>query len=144
MPNEDTPLVESSGSSSQTRFERARDALKSKSRALVKAARDTNLPLRLLAILGGISLVFSGIGDLINDLLTLNFSDAIFEFHLLALGFIIIILESDKRFVCSQMIGEFIENYISILAFVSGRGVFYIIIGTLKLSQVNNSSRLHP
>ena len=140
MPDEGTPLVVSSeSSSSQSRFDKTLDAVKDKSKALVKAGSKINLPLQFLAILGGIALVISGLETLITDLIVLDFNDAIFEVQLLTLGFIIIVLESDKKFEWSQRFGEFIDNYVSILAFVSGRGIFYILIGTVKLTQVNNS-----
>uniref|UniRef100_A0A7S2RE92 EF-hand domain-containing protein n=1 Tax=Eucampia antarctica TaxID=49252 RepID=A0A7S2RE92_9STRA len=115
----------------------AGNQVKGKALDLVNSAGNDFMPLHVLSVLGGLAVTSSSAFNFILNLITLNICGAIMEFYCTLLGGVIVLIEISKLVTFTKSFEKFIDEYVYILGFVSGRGIFYFIVGTLKLTQFN-------
>lgn len=103
-----------------------------KATELKKQAEDGDHSLRLLALLGGVILIFVSSMEFAGRLMSFQFAGALVQLYSFIIAVTIIILES-KNLLLSDGFQARIFKYALFLKFLWGRGSLYFIVGTLQL-----------
>lgn len=96
------------------------------------AKGDAPLSFRLMVVLGGTAMIVTNIFSIIGSFLTLNLTGAIISLYCTIFGLVIVILESGTSM--PESFESSIHEYAKFLEFTWGRGLLYILAGTLQLS----------
>lgn len=97
--------------------------------------------LRLLVLIGGIGLIVSAFIGLFVDVFYLDFTNVLLEVYTLALGGIIMILESQQIALPPAYLEKLLK-YALFLKFIWGRGLLYAFAGTLQAAQGSLMDRI--
>lgn len=139
MPSESTPLLSQvnqaiAGFWTQQNIERARTVATDRVAAVRTSLETGYFSLRLLILLGGVALILLASFGIVSHLITFNFTDALLEVYTLALGCIILILESRQLSLPPAYMKKLLK-YALFLKFIWGRGLLYSFAGTLQAVQ---------
>lgn len=107
---------------------------KEKLEELKKGMQDGDFSIRLLALVAAFAIVVSAFLGIFKDFFTLNFPGTLVEVYTLALGVIMLILESKQLNLPESFMNK-IFHYALFLKFVWGRGILYLVAGTLQITQ---------
>lgn len=88
--------------------------------------------IRLLALFGGIALIFVSAFDFVSKLITLRLT-AILEVYTFFLGILMILLESRQLNIPGNW-EEIVYKYALFLRYVWGRGILYFVAGSLQMA----------
>ena len=94
--------------------------------------QDGDISIRLMALLSAAALIVSSVLGLIRSILSFNISQALMEVYSLVLGIIMIVLEA-KQLRLPQKYLDKLFHYALFLKYVWGRGILYLLAGTLHL-----------
>lgn len=103
---------------------------------LQRSVQEGDFSIRLLALLAGLSLVLSALLGFLGTFVTFHWTSAILEFYALVLGLLMIVLESKQLSLPDAFLQQVFVNA-RFLQFVWGRGILYIVGGSLQLAQGN-------
>eukprot|EP01084_Bolivina_argentea_P080030 145010_1 len=103
---------------------------------VIAEVRSGSVSTRLVASIGGASMVVSGIMSFIGDVFSLNFFNAIIQCYMVLFGVMVVIIEMGLHGKNWKW-GALISKNARFLCFVNGRGAFYFFIGTLALTEWN-------
>lgn len=101
---------------------------------LTRSAREGDISIRLLALLGGVALIAYSVLGFMQHILLFEIVKALIEIYAFALGLIIVILESRQLHLPESFLKS-LYKYALFLKFVWGRGLLYFVAGSLQLSQ---------
>lgn len=107
-----------------------------KAKMLQKMATDGNLSIRLMAFIGGTTMVVTNFLSLFGRFFTLRFVSLILCIYTLFFGLLICALEG-RSFGVPTSLSERVRKYALFLNYVWGRGGFYVFAGSLQFSQLN-------
>ena len=96
------------------------------------SVEDGQVSIRLMALLSATALILSSALGLLGAILSFNISETIIEIYSMALGVIMILLES-KQLNLPQKYLDRLYHYALFLKYVWGRGILYLITGSLHL-----------
>uniref|UniRef100_A0A7S2UAN7 EF-hand domain-containing protein n=1 Tax=Attheya septentrionalis TaxID=420275 RepID=A0A7S2UAN7_9STRA len=117
-------------------FEKVKEATKETVDAITKAVNsakgDAPLSFRLMVVLGGTAMIVTNFFSIFGRFLTLNLTGAIISLYCVIFGLIIVLLESGTSM--PESVVSSIHEYAKFLEFTWGRGLLYILSGTLQLS----------
>jgi hypothetical protein len=114
----------------------------------VAAARATDLrtsfetghfSLRLLALVGGVALVVSAVWGLVTHLLTFHLTNLLLQVYTLVLAGLILVLESRQLSLPPPLL-ERLLKYALFLKFIWGRGLLYVVAGSLQTATAETAS----
>jgi len=104
-------------------------------------AIDGDLNIRLLAILSAVCVLVTSITSITGRLITLHFVNAVIDFYTACFCLIVISIETNEK-DCIYFGGSIIRSIHGFMSknfqffdHITGRGVFYFFIGTLKITQ---------
>ena len=144
MATEGTPLVITEDQKKAgikavgDKLKAAGGALMENAKGLVEDAKQGKATMNILVVAGGIAVVITSVLALFSDLLSLNIVGFLIEILLIGGGTVAVILEGGEK-MAVEGFNEFVEANIKILTCNSGRAVFYLLLGLLKLSQVRHT-----
>lgn len=119
---------------SKENLDKAQTTAKTHLDQLAQSAREGDVSIRLLALLGGAALVIYSTLGFITHVLMLQFVRALVEIYTLVLGVIILVLESRQLHLPEAFLNR-LYKYALFLKFVWGRGCLYFVAGSLQLTQ---------
>ena len=96
------------------------------------SVEDGQVSIRLMALLSATALILSSALGLLGAIFSFNISETIIEIYSVALGVIMILLES-KQLNLPQKYLDRLYHYALFLKYVWGRGILYLITGSLHL-----------
>ena len=107
---------------------------------LAEQAKNGDVSIRLIALLGGLALIVTAIIEVLPKLFTLNVAGTFIELYTLIIGFVVILLEGKSQGIdVSKILPETaivrLYKYGLFLKFVWGRGCLYFVAGTLIFTQ---------
>jgi len=120
----------------------------SKMKVISQKAIDGDLNIRLLAILSAVCVLVTSITSITGHFLTLHFVNAVLDLYTASFCLIVISIETNEK-DCIYFGGSIIRSIHGFMSknfqffdHVTGRGAFYIFIGTLKITQLGLLSLL--
>ncbi len=112
-------------------------------RKLRKLTEEGFIPLRVTAFFGGAAIVFSGLyGFQQHGLDGFSYNVLIITLFSWLAGTFIVLLEGRQFLLDSSSFHRFISNYLNILQYIWGRGIFYMIVGSLHICLGSYSSTI--
>jgi uncharacterized membrane protein HdeD (DUF308 family) len=103
------------------------------------ALQDGDISIRLVALISATALILSSVVGMIRSILSLNISQSLMEIYSLILGAIMILLES-KQLHLPQKYLDKLFHYALFLKYVWGRGILYLLAGSLHLITQGSTS----
>jgi COPI associated protein len=103
------------------------------------ALQDGDISIRLVALISATALILSSVVGLIRSILSLNIPQSLMEMYSLILGAIMILLES-KQLHLPQKYLDKLFHYALFLKYVWGRGILYLLAGSLHLITQGSTS----
>jgi len=135
MANEKTPLASSMATVSEN-LEQAGAAVKDKIKSFVEMAKNGNTSIRGLALIAALALILSSLNELVRGIYTLHPSSALIGLYSFFIGSVAVSMEVDPEAVpFGSKIRKWLLKYLGIVQISTGRGAFYLIAGTLQLTQ---------
>ena len=135
MPEESTPLVAKvKGLVHHEKVQRAQEVAAEKAKAVHASFERGSFSLLLLVQLGALGLISLALKGLLHNISLFLFAKAIMEVFTLALGYIIMALES-RLLMLPQVWTKTLLKYAPFLKFIWGRGILYFFSGTLQMVQ---------
>lgn len=110
---------------------------KEQANEISQLASDGDFSIRILALLGAIAMIVVSILGFVVKMLTFRFVSALIEVYIFVLAIAILILESAGKIPLPRRLGVNLQKYALFLKYVWGRGILYVIGGTLQVSQVS-------
>ena len=105
---------------------------------LSQLASDGDFSIRILALLGAFAMIVVSIMGFVVKMLTFKFVSALIEVYIFVLAIVILILESAGKIPVPRRVGLKIQKFALFLKYVWGRGILFVIGGTLQVSQVSS------
>lgn len=134
MSSEETPLM--TADQVKEKITAVKNVAAGKLDEFVTEAKKGNTSIRGLALISGIALVISSLIDLLYSLLHFMPTAALISFYSLVMGSIAIAMEVDPEALpYGNQIRNWLIKYIGLVQLSTGRGVFYLIAGSLELTQ---------
>jgi len=94
-----------------------------------------NWSLRIFVLLGALAMIVTSLIGLISDVYRIDTISAIIDIYCMVLGVLMIILEYGHQLSFFAAIQPNLYRNALFLRFVWGRGLFYVLVGSLELSQ---------
>ena len=109
----------------------------------VEMAKKGNASIRGLALISGLALVISSVYEIFINLFTLQMTSTLIGFYSLVMGSVAITMEVDPEALpYGGKVRAWLIKYIGLVQLSTGRGVFYLVAGSLELTQVWNYIRI--
>ena len=139
MPAETTPLLSHvnqavAGLWTRRTAERVQTVASERAADVRASVMRGHFSLRLLVLLGGVALIILALFGFFWHILLLNFTAALMELFTLALGGVILVLESRQLSLPSEYMEKLLK-YALFLKFIWGRGLLYCFAGALQAMQ---------
>lgn len=100
--------------------------------------------IRGLALFAALALIISSLNELVRGIFTMHPSSALIGLYSLFIGSVAVSMEVDAEAVpYGEKIRTWLLKYLGIVQISTGRGAFYLIAGTLQLTQVNKHQMFH-
>lgn len=114
--------VDSSSLFTSDNFENASDIARNKIRELRHSVKTGDWSLRLLALIGGVSLIFIAVLEFVTKILYLDVLGALIELYIIFLGVIILVLEGSQISLPKKFLHT-LHKYALFLKFIWGKWV---------------------
>ena len=125
--------VDSTSLFSSENFENAGDIARSKMMELRASVKTGDWSLRLLALLGGVALIFTAVLEFVSKILNLNILGALIEVYVIFLGIIVLVLEGSQISLPQKFLHT-LHKYALFLKYIWGRGLLYFVAGSLLVT----------
>jgi hypothetical protein len=117
----------------------AAGAVQDKLQKFVAMAKEGNTSIRGLALISGLALVVSSCYELVTNAICLHLTATLVAFYSLVMGSVAVAMEVDpKALPYGEQIRSWLIKYIGLVQLSTGRGVFYLVAGSLELTQVRD------
>ncbi|CAB9528223.1 COPI associated protein [Seminavis robusta] len=126
-------VVDSATLFSTENLENAGDIAKMKMLELRASVKTGDWSLRLLALLGGVALIFTAVLELVSNILNLNVLGALIEIYVIFLGIIVLVLEGSQISLPPKFLHT-LHKYALFLKYIWGRGLLYFVAGSLLVT----------
>eukprot|EP00557_Chaetoceros_sp_GSL56_P001525 CAMPEP_0176501478 /NCGR_PEP_ID=MMETSP0200_2-20121128/14180_1 /TAXON_ID=947934 /ORGANISM="Chaetoceros sp., Strain GSL56" /LENGTH=147 /DNA_ID=CAMNT_0017900363 /DNA_START=177 /DNA_END=620 /DNA_ORIENTATION=- len=108
--------------------------------AYARSIANGNASIRAAALIGGALLCADSLSMLLKDLLSLDLINALINFYAFIVGASAVVMESDRDAIpYSTRLRSILGKNFGVVRTVTGRGLFYGIAATLKLSECSLS-----
>ena len=125
--------VDSSNLFSSENLENAQDIAKNKIAELRASVKTGDWSLRLLALLGGVALIFTAVLEFVSKIIALNILGALIELYVIFLGVIVLVLEGSQISLPQKFLHT-LHKYALFLKYIWGRGLLYFVAGSLLVT----------
>lgn len=125
--------VDSTSLFSSENLENASDIAKSKMMELRASVKTGDWSLRLLALLGGVALIFTAVLEFVSKALNINILGALIEIYVIFLGVIVLVLEGSQISLPQKFLHT-LHKYALFLKYIWGRGILYFVAGSLLVT----------
>lgn len=115
--------IDSSNLFTSDNLESASDIARNKIRELRHSVKTGDWSLRLLALIGGVALIFTSVLELVSKILNFNVLGALIEIYVILLGVIIIVLEGSQISLPKRWLLQ-LHKYALFLKFIWGKQRF--------------------
>mmetsp|Transcript_13422 Transcript_13422/g.25197 ORF Transcript_13422/g.25197 Transcript_13422/m.25197 type:complete len:247 (-) Transcript_13422:459-1199(-) len=111
--------------------------------AYARSIANGNASIRAAALIGGALLCADSLSMLLKDLLSLDLINALINFYAFIVGASAVVMESDRDAIpYSTRLRSILGKNFGVVRTVTGRGLFYGIAATLKLSEPSTRSQV--
>lgn len=118
-------------------------AITDKVNEFVNEAKNGNTSIRGLALISGLALVASSIYELFINLWQFQLTFALIAFYSLVMGSVAVTMEVDPEALpYGQKLRGWLLKHIGLVQVSTGRGIFYLVAGSLELTQDETSATL--
>ncbi len=112
-------------------------AVKDGMNEFVETAKSGNTSIRGLALISGLALVGSSVYEIIVNLMQFQLAFAMIAFYSLVIGSMAVAMEvNTEALPYGQQIRHWLQKNVGIVQLSSGRGIFYLVAGSLQMTQV--------
>jgi cytochrome c biogenesis protein CcdA len=125
--------VDSSSLFTSENFENASDIARAKMIELKSSVKTGDWSLRLLALIGGVALIFTAVLEFVSKILNLNVLGALIEIYVIFLGIIVLVLEGSQISLPQKFLHT-LHKYALFLKYIWGRGILYFVAGSLLVT----------
>lgn len=123
--------------------DKTNEVIQDKIQEFVEMAKKGTTSIRGLALISGLALVISSVYEILINLFTFQLTFTMIGFYSLVMGSVAIAMEVDPEALpFGEKIRAWLLKYIGLVQLSTGRGVFYLVAGSLELTQVWNYVRL--
>lgn len=101
---------------------------------IAKSLKTGSMPLRVMALLAGLAVVFLALGGILSSLFSFNLASLVIEIYTVCFGCAMILMETSFVKIPPEYMDQ-LYKYCFFLKFIWGRGALYIVTGSLQAAQ---------
>lgn len=135
MANEETPLTDAASVISEN-LTQAGETVQESVTQYVNEARNGNTSIRGLALFSGLGLIVSSLYEIVTGIIQFKLNSVLIAIYSFLMGSMAIAMEVDPESLpYGKRIRAWLLKYIGIVQLSTGRGLFYLVAGSLELTQ---------